>query len=59
MLARLKGLRLPVGATGSRGVTHQGLIRVAWQGQRMKEGYALQNMLGRPSEEGCLRDSNL
>lgn len=38
VLAKLRGLRMPMGATGSRGMTHHCLIRVAWQGQRMKEG---------------------
>ena len=51
---------MPVGATGSRGMTHHGLIRVAWQEQRMKKGCAMGNTLGQLSEEdGCLRDPNL
>lgn len=44
---------MPVGVTGRRAVTHHDLVRVAWQGQRMKTGRAMGNMLGQLSEDAA------
>lgn len=52
-MADVKGSRMPVGATGSVSVTHKELTRVAWQGQRMKEGCATRTCWGSPEKKAA------
>lgn len=52
-MAKFKGSRMPAGATGSMRVTHKDMIRVAWQGQRMKEGCATRTCWGSPEKRAA------